>query len=352
MVTSNTPFKIAVVGETFDSSRTVQRANALKEMGHDVMTIPTTPPGWTYETRPSLAQRVRHRLRLPADPAKANQGVINAVRDGVEIVWIEAGKMIHATTLAQIREINSRVRILWYSEDDMMNPAHRSRWLDRAIPYFDLWVTTKSFNAEAAEMPSRGAKKVLFVNNSFDAKVHRPVAVSPEQRRQFGAPVSFIGTFEEPRANSLLALAQAGMTVRVWGNGWGHWVNQEQNLRIENRPVYNDDFARVIAASDINLGFLRKGNRDLQTCRSIEIPACAGFMIHERNSEMTALLCEDREAVYWSTNTELVSVCQNWSGKDDARKAVGQAGRNRVLELGLTHEDNISRMLSALMDEN
>ncbi len=343
-------YRIAVVGETFESSRTVQRARTLGRMGHDVTAIPTTPPGWNYETPPGLMVRIAHRLRVPGDPAKANQGILAAVENGCDIVWIEAAKMIRAATLRRAREINPGVKILWYCEDDMINPAHRSRWLDSAIPLFDLWVTTKSFNAEAAEMPSRGARKILFVDNSFDPALHRPIALDDEQRERFGAAISFIGTYEEPRAQSLLALARAGMAVRVWGNGWGHLVDVEPNLKVENRPVYNDDFARVVAASTLNLGFLRKANRDLQTCRSIEIPACGGFMVHQRNPEISALLRENHEAVYWSSNDELVAVCRAWSGQHEGRKLIALAGRERVLELGLSHDKNIGRMLSSLME--
>lgn len=344
-------YRIAVVGETFESSRTVQRANTLAEMGHRVTTVPTTPPGWTYETPPGLVRRVAHRVRLPGDPAKANRGILATVAGGLDIIWVEAAKMVRAATLRRAREINPDIKILWYCEDDMLNPRHRSRWLDRAIPLFDLWVTTKSFNAAPAEMPSRGAAKVLFVDNSYSPALHRPMTLDNEQLDRFGAAISFIGTFEQPRAQSLLALAGAGMTVRVWGNGWGHMIGIDDNLKVENRPVYNDDFARVIAASQINLGFLRKANRDLQTCRSIEIPACGGFMAHQRNPEISALLREDREAVYWSSDEELIAVCRYWSGRDESRKQIARAGRQRVLELGLSHERNIRRMLRSLMED-
>lgn len=339
--------RIAVVGETFAQSRTVQRAGAMRALGHDVTAVPTTPPGWNYETRPGLVRRIGERLRLPPDPANTGRGLLQAVRDGIDVVWVEAAKMIHASTLQRARRINPKLVTVWYSEDDMMNPRHRSVWLDAALKLFDLWVTTKSFNARREEMPSRGVGRILFVNNSCDPALHRPMELDGAERARLGAPISFIGTFEEPRAASLLHLARKGFTVRVWGNGWHDWVGRHHNLVVENRPVYNDDYARVVSASGLNIGCLRKGNRDLQTCRSIEIPACAGFMVHERNAEITGLLREDREAVYWSSDEELADVCSRWQGDEGGRKSVGQAGRRRVLELELTHEANIRRILAA-----
>ena len=339
--------RITVVGETFAASRTVQRVKAMRALGCVATAVPTTPPDWSYETSPSLMRRIRERLRVPGDPADANGSLLAAVRAGTDVLWIEAAKMIRAQTLRHARSVNAGLAIIWYSEDDMMNPRHRSILLDAALPLFDLWVTTKSFNARPQEMPSRGAGKILFVNNSCDPDLHRPMELGADDRRRLGAPISFVGSFEEPRARSLLHLAEKGFRVRVWGNGWRHWTGRHRNLTVENRPVYNDDYARVVSASALNLGFLRKSNRDFQTCRSIEIPACAGFMVHERNDEITDLLREGREAVYWSSDEELAAVCGRWIDNESERRTIGRAGRERVLELGLTHQENIRRILAA-----
>lgn len=342
--------RIAVVGETFEASRTPQRVRAMRALGHTVTGIPTTPPGWTYESRPSLARRVRERLRIPGDPANANGALLDAVRNGVDVVWIEAAKMIRAPTLRLAKRINPRLMIVWYAEDDMMNPRHMSSWLAAALPLFDLWVTTKSFNARSEEMPSRGARRVLFVNNSCDPALHRPMQLSADEHVRFGAPISFIGTFEEPRARSLLCLARAGFTVRVWGNGWRDWTARHDNLVVENQPAYNDDFARVVSASVLNIGCLRKSNRDFQTCRSVEIPACAGLMVHERNEEIAGLFRDGKEALYWSSDEELVDVCGRWLHGQGDPAEIGNAARERVLELHLTHEANIRRIVTALGD--
>ncbi len=343
-----TPPRIVVVGQTFQASRTVQRAAAMRVLGCPVTCVPTVPPGANYETPPTVLQRIRYRLRHPADPAKANEAIIREVERGADILWLDAADMIRATTLRRAKRINESLALIWYCEDDMMKPRLRTRQLDQTLALFDLWVTTKSFNAQPEELPSLGAKRVFFVNNSCDPVLHRPVERCEEDRKNFGAPVSFIGSFEEPRAQSMLHLARQGLKVRIWGNGWADWAGRHPNLTVENKPAYNDDFARVVSASDINLCFLRRSNRDFQTCRSIEIPACAGFMVHERNDEITALYREEIEAVYFSSDDELAGICSSWLARDRQRSEIAQAARKRTLELELIHRSNIIRILNVL----
>lgn len=350
MSVADRSLSIVLVGQTILGSRTPQRARAFAELGHRVRVVPINPDGATYEDRPSLVDRLRYRVRLPADPAEANARLRREADAGFDLAWIEAAPMIRADTLRAVRARLPGAALVWYSEDDMMNPVHRSRWLDRAMPRFDLWVTTKSFNARPEEVPALGARRVLFVDNSFDPHLHRPMTLTDEDRRAFGADVSFVGTFERPRAASLLALAQAGIAVRVWGNGWQSLTGADPRLTVESRPVYDDDYARVISASRINLGFLRKGNRDLQTCRTVEIPACGGFLLHERSVEAERLLAPDRDAAFFADDGELIAQCRRWLADEPARAATAAAGRARVVADGHAHADRLRAILQCVAD--
>ena len=53
--------------------------------------------------------------------------------------------------------------------------------------------------------------------------------------------VSFIGSFEIERARSMCALADSGVLVNVWGNGWGAWVKKNKNLIVHDKPLYHTD---------------------------------------------------------------------------------------------------------------
>lgn len=329
--------KLILVGEANRGSRTPQRLRALRDAGHQVIMVETTPPGWSYETPPSLTQRVCYRLRLPLDPAGANARLINQADADVDAVIIDNARMIRPQSLRRLRRRAPGAKLVWYSEDDMLNPRHRSRWVEAAISLYDLWVTTKSFNAQPEEIPALGARRVLVVDNSFCPHDHAPISLMPDERRLWGAPVSFVGTYEHPRAGDLLALAEAGIEVRVWGNGWHAMVGAHPRLRIENRPVYGEDYRRVVAASDLNLCFLRKGNRDLQTCRSLELPSMQAAMLHEASPEVERLFAPEREAIYFADQANLVAATRRWLSDPQARHRLAVAARARAVADGHDH---------------
>lgn len=342
------PLRIAMAGETIAASRTIQRVAAMRGLGHAVTEISTTASGRSYETPPSLAERIRYRLRLPADPAGANTALLKAAQSGLDLVWLDNAPVIHRATLEHARRLNPGLKLAWYCEDDMMNPRLGSRWLDRCLDLFDLWVTTKSFNALPHEMPARGVRRILVVDNCFDPALHRPVEPSAEDRARLGAEVGFIGTYEHPRAESLLHLARSGIGARVWGNGWDRMKNAHPALRIEGQPVYNQDFRAAVCSTDINLCFLRKSNRDLQTCRSVEAPACGGFMLHERTNEMERLFVDGAHAAYFGSDGELAETCRRWLADPLGRARIAAAAAQRARELNLDHAAMLARSLAEL----
>ena len=343
-----TQSSILFVGQTVAGSRTVQRIKAFEKLGCRVEVVPTNLAGASYEDKPGLVTRLRYRLRYPADAAGAVKQILNSLNGNqFDVLWLERAVEIGANTLRSVKKLNPKIKIVWYAEDDMMNPLHRTRQVEAAMPYYDLWVTTKSFNAEPKEVPTFGVKNILFVNNSYDPTLHRPINPSEQDRSDFGAEVSFVGTFEKYRADSLVYLARQGVPVRVWGNGWAAYKDKVPGLLIEGRPAYDDEYVKVICSSKINLCFLRKENRDLQTCRSIEIPASGGFMIHERNAEMAAIFTEDREAAYFASDQELLEQCKKWLLDFTAREEVAKNGLDKVTIGSFSHSERLQEILDA-----
>lgn len=337
---------ILYVGDMSSGTTSEQRARALGQLGFQLTTLGTDE----FRASSRLAYAIRHRLYrvgLPIsipEPSGINAAMIATARQiKPDIVWIDKGLYVHRRTLEAIRKDHAGCKIIGFSPDDMGARHNRSHDFDQHLDCYYAFVTTKSYNV--AELRGDGCPRVVYVPNSFDPETHRPM--SDALTENFRAPVSFIGTYEAERAMSIGRLARAGIAVRVWGSFWNRWPQPVPGIAVQGCDVIHDDYARAISASDINLCFLRKINRDLQTTRSVEIPACGGFMLAERTDEHRALFEEGVEAEYFSSDDELVEKCRYYLDHPEERKKIAAAGRARCLD---SRYDYSSRLASALKE--
>jgi spore maturation protein CgeB/peptidoglycan/xylan/chitin deacetylase (PgdA/CDA1 family) len=343
----NPRLSILFVGPLVHGSTAAQRLDALQVLGHVVTPVATRKGGPYTGEEPPLLQRLEHKLLGPSDQAGANEAILSRVRDtAFDLVWIEKGLTIKPATLRAIRAAQPSCLIVGFSPDDMMNGANQSRDFSRGLPLYDCYVTNKSFNVP--ELEALGCPKVLFMDNGFDPRTHRPMKLAAGDRERFGGAVGFIGQWEPERAGSLRALAVAGLPVRVWGYTWDRMKNVPQNLVLENRPFWGDDYARAICAFDINLCFLRKCNRDRQTTRSIEIPACGAFMLAERTDEHLRLFEEGKEAEYFSDERELLDKTRYYLEHADARKSTALCGLQRCLRDAYSYPERLQKILASI----
>ncbi|GAJ08655.1 unnamed protein product, partial [marine sediment metagenome] len=216
----------------------------------------------------------------------------------------------------------------------------------RCLPLYDVVFTTKSYNVE--ELPRIGARQVVFMDKAYDRATHRPLPVTEEDKERLGADVIFIGSFEEDRARQMLYLTENGIPVRIWGGRWQGWQNRHPNLIVEGRPIFGDDYIKALCASKIALCFLRKMNRDLQTDRTMEIPACGTFMLGERTREHLRLFEEGKEAEFFDSKKELLQKVRYYLHNEEERERIAEAGRRRCIESGYSHHDRLRYILDVV----
>lgn len=340
---------ILFVGYQLKGTTSHQRFCALEQLGHRVWPVDIYPPA-------QLSPRVvlsRISIKLfqmgvpymgPLDLTRANRKITDLARTHpIDVLWLEKGLPVRPSTLRRVKKVRPSCTILGYCPDDMAARHNQSGQFLRSLPWYDAYFTTKSYGVE--ELKALGCPRVHFVANAFDPNTHRPVTLTAERKKRIGASVGFIGTFEDERAQSMDYLASQGIDVRVYGNDWQSFRSSTPNLQIEGRAVYGDEYAEVLCACDINLCFLRRINRDRQTQRSVEIPACGAFMLAERTDEHLELFKEGEEAEFFGSNEELVSKVRYYLDHPEERKRIAAAGRERCLRSGYSYHDRLRWML-------
>jgi len=309
----------------------------------------------TSERPCSLWYRVAHHLflwglpvRLP-DSSCANRKIREYItRNQYDIVWIDKGITINPETLLYIKQVSPETKIVSYSLDNMALRHNQSQNYVKCIPLYDWHFTTKSYILE--DMKRLGAKRIKFTNQVYESSFHYPHLLNGEEIQRLGGYVGFIGAWEKERCESILYLAAGGIKVKVFGSGkWNNYKNIE-NLKILP-ALYSDDYSKALQAFRISLCFLRKMNLDLQTSRTMEIPACGGFMLAERTDEHLQLFAEGKEAQFFATNEELLEKCRYYLAHDEERKIIAEAGTLRCHTSGYSNEETLKRLIAIIISE-
>lgn len=310
------------------SGTSLHRANALKRIGHLVTAIDPRH----YLPHSQWVERWLHHTGGLAVRHLINRPIYAKMRElNPDLIWVAQGEYLGCELLQKIRQTFSGP-IINYTNDDPFGGRDglRFRKYLQALHHYDLLVVVRAENVQEAK--EAGARRVLRVFMSADEVAHRPRLLTDEDRRRFSSEVAFVGTWMPERGPFLAELAQHGVPLAIWGGRWQkapQWHVLKTFLR---GPALHhaDDYAKAIQAAKVNLGLLSKGNRDLHTSRSMEIPALGGVLCTKRTIEHQALYQENVEAVFWSDAKECAAKCKDLLAAPLRREAISRAGKVRL----------------------
>ncbi len=339
--------RILYVGVLWNGGTCLQRLKAMQDVGHAVVSVDTAPED-VRKLQKCFFYRVKRKLFGHSDLAHANPKIISLInKNDFDVLWLDNAQTISPETLGIVRQVSPKTIIVGYSPDDMAGKHNQSRAFMGGLPFYHFYFTTKSYGVK--ELKDMGVPQVVFIDNAYDPNTHRPATLSEEEKKQYGGNVGFIGDYESERAQLIFYLAEHGISVRIWGPNWERKCKlHHPNMLIEGKFLYGDEYAKAICAFDINLAFLRKINRDLQTQRSVEIPACGAFMLAERTQEHLELFEEGKEAAFFSTKEELLEKVRYYLNHSEKRKQIAQAGRERCLWSGYSNQERIKKMFEII----
>lgn len=244
---------------------------------------------------------------------------------------------LHATTYAAIRAAH-KAPILVYHPDDPWNQAHLFRRgpsharADVQIRHADavfLWARHLVTRAAA-----EGAQRAFYLPFACDPMLHGAVAAVTEQERaDLGADVTFVGNWDPEREAWLGPVADAGIDLAIWGNGY--WRGRCRHLGLQEawrgRELFGGEQAKAAFASKIMVNVLRKQNKGACNMRTFEVPCTGAFMLHERSSEAAAYFPPGEACGDFGSPEELVGEIQRWLADPDGRARIAAEGHRRAM---------------------
>ena len=350
MTAADSPLRILMVCDLWQGSDSYALARAFRRAGHSV-TIVSDSTYYGREWRSRWLRAARRVLR-PLIAHDFNEALIkNAKGLQPHLLFVCKGLLVEPRAIEAAKKAGATAALWW---PDVSFFAHGPS-IPRAVPHYDWVFTTKSFGLADLEAKF-GVTTASFLPHAFHPEVHRKFRCDESDHARYGCDVSFIGTWS-PKKQALLETLVArrpGVKLKIWGMQWEK-AGATLAPWVESREVLGAEYAKAIRLSKVNLGILsemRKGasSGDLITARTFHIPACGGFMLHERTTEVADFFEEGRDCGMFAGAEEMAEKVAYYLDHPAEREAITEAGHLRCLNSGNSVDDRANAILAKVAE--
>ena len=334
--------KILYLGEIANGSTSFHRADALRRLGHEVFHI--NPRAALPYSRwvGGVSVRLGFGVFAPLILAYIKRKVEG---QSFELVWVNCGSELGAAAYRFLIKVGGR--IVHYQNDDPFGGRDGRKWNGylNSLRYIDLAVVVRPPNVE--EALAAGAKRVHRVYMSYDPVAHAPVEPTAQEIQKWSSEVSFIGTWMPERGEFMARLVELGVPLTIRGEWWQKAPEWERFKSAWRGPsVLGREYILSLQLSKVTLGLLSKGNRDLHTQRSCEVPYIGGAVFcAERTVEHQGMYIEGSEAEFWSTPEECAEKCFQLLQDTVKRKAMVVDAKAKVVKAALSNDEVLASIL-------
>lgn len=317
--------RVLYVGPLDFPSTTSMRLELLREMGVSVFPWDSAHffrkiPAWK---RPLFFSRPYRR---------ANQALRRAAQESFDLIWVEKGFWIWPSTLKRLKRTGA---FLIHHTTDALRPRYWKyrrlyQLMRKTLSLYDLFFTSNVGDFRA--LSGRAATRVELTQLAYNPFLFHPARDPDEIRKIWQSDLLFVG-HHEPRTESYIAaLVQAGLNVKVFGDGWEkarHRKALKDSLGL--RRLTNQEYVWAIKGTKIGLCFVSEWNQNQTSDRSFEVPACGTFLLAVRTPQHQECYQEGREAEFFSNEKELVQKAAYYLAHEEKRREIAQKGHERCL---------------------
>jgi spore maturation protein CgeB len=336
--------RILFLGENWYGSCARACCYALRRAGCDVTDIDmqTSIPQWRQRTNRAIA-----RLLRPCIVREYNHLILDTASHlRPDMLLAFKGSAVTPATLRSLRA--SGIPVYNYFPDTI--PSEHGSILADAIHEYDCIFYTKKFWATSPPDGLAG-RAMVFLPHGYDPDVHRPVELNRNDIQDCAHDVTVVASHTQHKEKLLESLVKLmpGLDLCIYGDRWTSPVRALALQRhIQGLPLFGTRYVKAIRAARINLAITSWSNRvevDETTTRTYEIPACGGFMLHERTQELLELYDEGKEVACFGSVEELAAKIQYYLAHSEEREAIARAGHARCVP-AYSYDNRVKQILS------
>ncbi len=345
------PEQIFYIGPLGIHTTSLQRVNAMRRLGLQVKTLDPyamLARSSVHRLLGAVHYRSGYRLLQPLMRALLAEQAAEIRRSAA--VWIESGELFGATCIQQIQSYGGRVILFNHDDPTGGRDGRHFDLVRQAMPFYDVAIAVRQ--ESESEYQALGARCVLRTWRSYDEVAHRPFDDVGEIPETYRSDVAFVGTWIPGEGRDVLAceLLDRGIALAIWGERWDRsplWARLKASSW-RGTGLFGRDYVAAMQGAKVCLGLLSKGNRDLHTTRSLEIPYAGGLFCAQRTRDHITLYKEGEEAVFWDNLDECVRQIQWLLDEPLVADRIRIAGMKRVRAWGVGNENLTLKAFEAL----
>lgn len=242
-----------------------------------------------------------------------------------ELLLVFCGENIGVRTLEAVRQ-QGVTTANWF-HDSLVYPSRRDLVRD-VLPAYDILFLVDDLDVLKGAGARLVRARTLCLASSPD--VHRPVDLSEDERRRWGAEVAFVGTLTPERVRYLKSLTGFGLGI------WGAWQERDPALEASYREknVSGQDAVKIYNASKVNLDIhVLFGVQDKiynVTPRVFEVPACGGFLLSGYVAQLERLYVPGEEVAVFRDAAQLKEKVRYYLEHEEERRLLAGRAQERT----------------------
>jgi spore maturation protein CgeB len=200
-----------------------------------------------------------------------------------------------------------------------------------------------------SQLAAMGQPNALYLPLAADPEFHKPLELTPVERRKWGSDVSFMGAGYPNRRVAFRQLLRHDF--KIWGSDWEGDPVLAPYVQLGGMRIESADCVRIFNATRINLNLHSSidpsrlvSDGDFVNPRTFELAACGAFQLTDRRTLLPESFGPNEMSTFGNMD-ELLALIDHFLARPEEREAVAARARQRVLQ-----EHSYERRMEVLLD--
>ncbi|GAB6036084.1 glycosyltransferase [Fundidesulfovibrio butyratiphilus] len=237
--------------------------------------------------------------------------------------------------------------VMWFVEDFRL-----FTYWESYAPFYDVFAVIQK-EPLLGKLAEIGVRNALYLPLAADPDFHRPLELSPVERRLYGADVSFLGAGYPNRRLAFRELME--FKPRIWGSDWDGEEVLAPYLQRRGERIAPEEAVKIFGATAVNLNLHSSvsvkdlvSRGDFVNPRTFELAMCGAFQLVDERTLLPELFAPDELATF-RTVEELKAAIVHFLAHPQERQAFADRARARALR-DHTYQARMQTLLDFVAD--